>query len=198
MRKNSLFFLSICVLISCSLSLTSCGFIEKMIPSELNEQLKFWEVTEKGIENFHVSISTIGVTRCLFPSNFLELYPYTEGDFDYYDKSTLKYSYETALLYMIYDDTSYEQAKQYALEHSPIESKAENFGSFVFFRQIHKDAAGGDKLRFYIAYSDEKNMLLAVGTYMSGSNVYTYASVEEYMSTYFPFFDIECATIQRE
>ena len=195
MKKYSLLFILISILVIFSFLLTICGLVVSSILAGICIDYK---IEEHGIENFHEAISEVSLTRLLFPSNFLELYPYTDGDFDYYDESTLKYSYETALLYMIYDDATYEQAKQYALEHSPIESTAEKFGSFVFFRQTHKDAAGGDKLRFYIAYSDEKNMLLAVGTYMSGSNVYTHTSAEEYMNTYFPFFNIESAIIQRD
>ncbi|MBE6632772.1 MAG: hypothetical protein E7620_00350 [Ruminococcaceae bacterium] len=153
----------------------------------------------QGIENFHLGHSQCGLTQSLIPQDFLTMFPYERGDYDYIDqhkKMTYSYNrYETALIYMVYDEETYVQAKEYFFEHMPEdEIHSETYKTFVFKKNISPDQHHND-MRIYFAYSDEHRVLLAVGTRVG--EPYTYITLGEYMATYFPFFNFEEVKIER-
>ena len=175
-KKNVLLF---CILIS--LCLTSCVY------------------RIQGIENFTPGDSTLEITYSLLPEGFLSMFPYERGDYDYYeiwfDPDNNFYSFESYLIYMVYDEETYIQAKEYFWGNMPVDTDhPEKYKNYVFMENIdhvydHKGA------KIYLGYSDEDRILLAVGTHMEIP--YTHTTIGEYMETYFPFYNFEEGKIER-
>ena len=162
--------------------------------------------TNSGIENFSVEDSAFGLNPHLFPKDFLELYPYIDGGYDYYEKSDA-YAYVTSLIYTVYDEATYLDAKNYALENLEyLEDSAEQYKGYSvygrtldFYDKFYKGHETNYKImRFYFAYSDENRTLVAFATYMLGYYEYEYTTLSEYFETYFPFYNFETGKIERE
>ena len=145
----------------------------------------------KGINNFNADYSEIGLTQRLIPNNFLELFPYIDGDYAYREEFN-GFGYETALIYMVYDESTYNQAKDYALSNlKAVDNSEKEYKGYIF---LIRDLGGhdyGGSVRIHFAYSDEDRILLAFGTYRTRSSDYKDTSLEEYIEINFPFYDFE-------
>ena len=151
-----------------------------------------------GIENYHEADSPYGTTALLLPnkqSEFLELYPYISGDYDYYEISDW-YAYETAILYVEYDEEIYADAKSHALKTLPLDEKS--IKKYKKYEFLQRSKVNHDEQRMFFGYCDEKRILIFVGTYMSGSYEYEYSTLAEYLETYFSFYNWEEGKIERE
>ena len=158
--------------------------------------------TNSGIENFSIHDCSYGLNQYLIPEDFLNLFDYSDGGYDYYAGGGA-YIYVTTLLYMQYDEDTYHKAKEYVLDHLELIEKTEElYGDYMFFkRDLHfYDSKGKEEhtQRFYFAYSDEQRILLAVGTYMSGPYMYKSDLLTDYLETYFSFYNFEEGKIERE
>ena len=158
--------------------------------------------TKSGIENFSIYGCSYGLNRYLIPKDFLNLFEYSDGGYDYY-YCVGAYGYVTTLLYMQYDEDIYHKAKEYALDHLEfVEESEELYKDYVFFKRdvvIFGTEENEEKTeRFYFAYSDEQRILLAVGTYMSGTHRYKSDLLTDYLETYFSFYNFEEGKIERE
>ncbi|MBE6553307.1 MAG: hypothetical protein E7666_03085 [Ruminococcaceae bacterium] len=181
MRK-SICFLAVFLLLNVCFLFSSCTYT----------------VFEDGIENFSREDSETGLTRFLIPNDFLNLFPYLDGDYSYFDELSYSGAYETALIYMKYEEDAYESAKAYALENMRfIENTEEIYNGYVFQqRELPSDMQ--QETRCFFAYSDEQRILLAVGTHITVPEGYTYTSIETFLDTYFSFYNFEEGRIERE
>ena len=151
--------------------------------------------TNHGIENFHIVDSGFHLNHHLFPEDFLELYPYIDGGYDYYEKCDL-YAYATSLLFMEYDEETYAEAKEYALSHlTPVPNSEQLYKGYNFIEHSPRGESAG--YRFFFTYSDDQHVLLSVATYMTGYYEYNYTSLPEYIETYFPFYNFDEAKIEQ-
>ena len=154
--------------------------------------------TNSGIENFSVYDSEYGLNRYLIPEDFLNLFEYSDGGYDYYEKVGA-HGYVTTLLYMEYDELTYNNAKEYALSGLDlVEESEEQYKNYMFLKRNSTLAQEDSCYRFYFAYSDEDRILLAVGTYMSGTYAYQTSNLSEYLETYFSFYNFDDGEIERE
>lgn len=144
-----------------------------------------------GIENFRTNHSEMDLTRYLILDDFLEMFPYVDGDYDYCEKSVGGFGYETALLYMVYDENTYYEAKEYALKNlKVVENSEEEYEGYIFLiRDLDHTYEGS--LRIYFAYSDQDRILLAIGTVQTRVSDYKDNSLKEYIEINFPFYDFE-------
>ncbi|MBQ7336788.1 MAG: hypothetical protein IJW92_09990 [Clostridia bacterium] len=166
---------------------------------------KGYTYSESGIENFSPQESNIGLTRHLIPEDFLNLYPYIDGGYEYYDErgKMFYYGYESALLYIVYDETTYADAKQYALENLELSTNSiEEYAGYTFLESALDSYASDPFMRVFFAYSDEMNILLTIGTYSYNSNTaqdpYGYASFSEYILDNFSFYNFEEGKIEKD
>ena len=152
-----------------------------------------------GIENFSPGLSQCELTVPIIPEDFLELYPYKDGGFEYLDyqcdltPSTYSdwYAYEVALLYMVYDSETYIQAKQYALEILTLDTEDEQeYCGYYFLPNYNVFTQTNEEMKFYFGYCDEQNVVIALGTRLE-LREYTHSSLEEYIAQYFYFYDFE-------
>ncbi len=153
-----------------------------------------YTVEENGLENFSIHDSETSLTKFLIPNDFLNTFPYVDGDYIYYDHLSHNREYETALLYMKYDEGVYETAKAYVFENMGfVEGVEESYNGYIVLQRKLSSEMQKDK-RCFFAYSDEQKTLLAVGTHM---NEYNYTSIKDYFDTYFPFYNFEEGQIER-
>ena len=183
--KNLFFRCCFClVTISILLSITAC------VPS-------VYVVT--GIENYTPVDSPYGTVKYFLPLpdepyEFLKAYSYTRGDYDYYELSDSG-TYETAVLYMEYDEEIYEEAKSYAFQNLKlIEESISEYKQYTF---MQNQRCPLEEQRIFFGYCDEKRILIFVGTYMSGPHEYQCSTLAEYLETYFPFYNWEDGKIER-
>ena len=149
--------------------------------------------TKSGIENFNYNDSNAALTQSLMPQGFLELYDYVDGDYEYGELSTL-WAREIAIVSVVYDADVYMQAKQYILEHMDVADESETYSGYTFT----KSAAPNESIHIFVGYCDHARILVFLGTRMSGDYDYQYQSFDEYVSTYFSFFDFEKGEINKE
>ena len=90
--KKTIYRFCLCVLtVFMAFSMTACELLSAL--------LEGYEVTKAGLDNFHYEESPYETTRFMIPSiDFLQLYPYVNGDYDYHEILD-NYAYETAFLY---------------------------------------------------------------------------------------------------
>ena len=154
-------------------------------------------IGKQGIGEFSPHDSATELTQYLIPEGFLEMFPFIDGDYDYFDTLTIANAYETAIIYVKYEERIYEQAKAYALTHMEFADNSEvSYKGYCFQQRIW-----GYELevrRCYFAYSDEMQILLAVGTNVRVPEDYQYTSIESYFDTYFPSYNFETGKIERK
>lgn len=150
-----------------------------------------------GIDNFSIDNSSVGLTIYFLPKDFMELFPYIDGDYDYREELVSGFGYETALLYMVYDETTYYKAKDYALKNlKTVDNSEEEYEGYTFLmRDLGETALKGS--RVYLAYSDEDQTLLVLGTHRTRVSDYKDNSLKEYIEINFPFYDFEEGKINR-
>ena len=77
---------------------------------------KFFSQSVQGIENIDRSSDDFDLCVKLLPSDFLEKYSYIDGDYYFYSRLALIYKPQKdvtkALLYLVYDDETYLEAKK--------------------------------------------------------------------------------------
>ena len=155
---------------------------------------------ESGIENFDRNQSSVGLTRFFIPFDFLELFPYESGDYEYFDGTFDVERYECVLLYTVYDEEHYIEAKTHAMDNWATLESFEEYQGYCFFKatpNVFPDYLPHSAVFF--AYSDDKNMLLFTATNLAiKQGGYKFSSISEYFDTYFEFFNFESGEIERE
>ena len=160
---------------------------------------------KSGIENFHVADSSVSLNDLVIPRDFLKTYPYIDGGYDYYEYEGWHCSYSSTFLYMKYDEATYLKAKEYILENLPLECDAsQDYKGYTFFIQKTNDRVSNqNRYRFYFAHNDVDKTLLAMGTFVimtssDGQEKYENLTLNEYLNTYFSFYNFEEGKIERE
>ena len=181
MKKTKIFCM---ILIVSVIFLSSCAQSQSVLVVE-------------GIDNFYPALSNTGLTEVMLPKDFLELYPYTEGDFFYSDE-LVHFSYEKVLLYTKYDEETYVNAKMYALDNLKILPETEETLNGFTFYQLNYDLEKTNHIRkIFFAYSDKKCTVLVIGTRLSKPKEYNDTNLSEYIAEHFSFYDFEAGKINR-
>ena len=92
---------AILIIVCVCLILTSCNF----------------HYEENGLDNFETSDSSLGICKGLIPDDFIELFPYTDGNYFFSTSEKTPFSgyCDKALIYLKFDD-EYTNAKKYVFE----------------------------------------------------------------------------------
>lgn len=160
-----------------------------------------------GIENHSEALSSRSLTDQLFmPRDFLSTFTYESGNFFYYDRYDIfmKDPLERSLLYLNYDEETYLQAKEYALQNIFSKEKVtRQYNDFVFV-----DNYNGEKDAEYaseqftteishwftsVGYNDQNCCLIFLGFYGSSEEMKVVNGLswgeflEHYFSEYYDF-----------
>ena len=183
MKKRFLYVVSMILCLSVLFAFSSC---------------EYWEVELNGIDEYHYANSESGLTAFLLPNHdgFLKLFPYIEGDYQYYDHMNSQGCFEYALIYLKYNANEYEKAKTYFLENILLAEGSEEFyKGYVFQKRITKLSLNHTHLG---GYSDELHTIIVVATRITGEYVREFSSFSDYMDAYFSFYNWEEGKIERE
>ena len=108
-------------------------------------------------------------------------------------------------MYVKYTDEVYDEAKEYALSNMELfQAPLGTYCEYTFFERnmdlYYTDIENDNGIRVVFAYSDEQHILLFTGIYDStqSANSYNPLPLEEYVTTYFPFYNFEEGKIERE
>ena len=174
------------ILLSAILMLSSCTLL-------LHEALKY---SNSGINNFKISDSSHFLTKYLIPEGFLEQYPYESGDYAFQEYGIHPVLWETAIIFMNYDEEGYSEAKAYAMQHmgSTEETKVQYNGYCLFERKLDNQ-----NMRVIWGYCDEQRIIVSFGTVESaGTKNYVRRDLIEHLKTYFPFYNFAEGRIEWE
>ena len=128
-----------------------------------------------GLSNFSEYHSSMSLNHYLIPEGFLDAYSYIDGDYHYRDNGA---GFERVLIYLVYDDETYLQAKNCVFENIELDlENALNCGNCVFydnldfsnFREEVYKIIGCGYPRFFtmVGVNDKRNTLLFIGVYVS-------------------------------
>ena len=175
MKKIAIVLLFVC------LFLTSCGFQHE----------------ERGLENFDKIDSDVSLCQNLIPDDFISLYNYIDGDY-YFSTSEKAPFYKVcdkALIYLAYDEITYELAKKYAMDHLNLsESSVEIYNEYYFYDNHTPEKNGRTHLSnenypyaiIRFAYNDSNHTLIFIGFTVS---VELYDEVDEIADDWGAFLD---------
>ena len=141
---------------------------------------------EQGLSAFSPQDSSRGLTSCLIPGEaFIERFPYLNGDYQYYDNSSLlNINFEEkAFLYLEYDAETYAEAKEYCLSHMYLSQDfVREYNGYVFMENHWavgnpKDLVDGKNTKFpyyfnMFGYNDDLHQLFFIG-YLSVKYFYS-------------------------
>ena len=143
---------------------------------------KFFSQSVQGIENIDRSADYFDLCVKLLPSDFLEKYSYIDGDYYFYSRLALIYKPQKdvtkALLYLVYDDETYLEAKKDVLSWDLDFENTHRIGGYVFHQNLkmfnsriktgsYESSAKPSEVlpRDYtmIAYNDDKKTIVFFG-----------------------------------
>lgn len=159
--------------------------------------------TFEGLSNYE-QYSSMG-TLDFLPNQekIWEKYECIEGDFYYYEDSFVKASgKEIGILYVVFDESVYEEVKQFSLQHIEIsEDKSYSYNGYRFFvdtktYNYHTSAAKQLEFLQMTAFNDEKDVILFLGFYIWGNSdgmqtlqKLTEGDIRPFLEEYFPMYD---------
>ena len=133
-----------------------------------------FNVENHGLENFSVNDESGSLCSYIIPEGFIDMFPYESGDYHYSSECvTLGIAVcDRAILYFNYDDETYLQAKEYAMEHLDLSSETvASYNNYSFYNNdtpanngvshLSSEEYPYDFVRF--AYNDEKKCLIFLG-----------------------------------
>ena len=142
----------------------------------------FFSQSVQGIENIDRSADCFDLCVKLLPSDFLEKYSYIDGDYYFYSRLALIYKPQKdvtkALLYLVYDDETYLEAKKDVLSWDLDFENTHKMGGYVFHQNLkmfnsrietgfYESSAKPSEVlpRDYtmIAYNDDKKTIVFFG-----------------------------------
>ena len=193
----------LCLILFIACSSACFNLIDSVFPafSDMIEGPNFY--TTEGLSNYE-QYSSMG-TLDFLPNQekIWEKYPYVEGDFYYYQDSLIKSNgKEVGILYVIFDESVYEEAKQFSLEHIEIsDDKSYLYNGYRFFVDVktynyhHSNISQPEFLQM-TAFNDEKNVILFLGFYIWGNSDGTQTlqmlaegDIRPFLKEYFPMYD---------
>ena len=120
---------------------------------------------ERGIENFKRTDADLGLCWNLIPENFIEQYPYVEGNY-FIDNGVYKVvgGWEKVLLYIQYDSDTYVEAKAYAMEHlNLLDDSVIEYNSYFFYQNQSNECNRYPYDFNQFVFNDEKHTLVFIG-----------------------------------
>jgi hypothetical protein len=172
-----------------------------------------------GIEKYTPVNSSVEISEYLLPrenytdhnnyQEFLEKYPYIDGDYYYIDIEDWTRYQESALMYLIYDEETYEGAKQFSFSCYSFSAIYQySYNGYEFLETLllpeQKGALNedGENKRFpyqfnFFSYNDQKKTLVFMGFYL-GSNktardeeLLTFSDMGAFLKEYYSFYDFD-------
>ncbi len=157
-------------------------------------------VEKPGFSNFNVNDSMFGICggSLRLGKTVQETYEYIEGDYYFSSYQFLPFAIqESSLIYLVYTDAIYEEAKQFVIDHFEMSSDLHTFtyNDYTFYTVIVWEFPLHHTL---LAYNDEKNTLVFMGFYISSplSNrdqeilqMLVDGDIEPFLKEYFSFYD---------
>ena len=131
---------------------------------------------KKGLDNFSANDSDYGICGDLIPPELIDKYNYEKGDYFFITKEKAPFipEYDKCLLYLVYDDNTYSEAKKYTMEQLILSDQAVEVHNNYYFFENWTPAETGDTflkdnfphefVRF--AYNDTNNTLIFIGLFM--------------------------------
>lgn len=132
-----------------------------------------------GIENFSFADCSLSLTAELFPSeNFLQEYPYLEGDYTYRYDGKISRNRAAAFAELKYSEEVYAQAKAFCLQKFVIEEQhCFSAGAYMFMEHlchtkvnaqgVQEAACGYPQCFNMFGFDDASGTLLFLGYYSS-------------------------------
>lgn len=136
--------------------------------------------THEGIDEFHVSNSSLSLCSKLIPEGLLENYSYVDGDyfFNSYTKwksKTIIYGDKT-LMYLVYDNSTYASVKEHVFNNMLLDDVVfEELNGYVFYinlryEDIPEERSFKDIYPYFynaVAFNDDKNEIVFLGVALS-------------------------------
>ena len=132
-----------------------------------------YHYTDRGLENFSVNDSSVGLCRGLLPDDFMDEFSYANGDYFYSanEESAISFCEEKVLIYLQYDNIVYQNAKKHAMDNLMLSESVAIYNGYFFYNNDTPASLGNDHLdsknypyefvRF--AYNDNNNTLIFMG-----------------------------------
>lgn len=144
--------LSFLLIVICILTFfTSCGYSNYI----------------EGIENFSTLDSDVSLCGELIPTDFIEKFEYTDGNYHFStsEKYPLMYACDRAIIYFQYDPENYPEAKEYALVELKVGENefAEHNGYHFHMNESKFDATRFPHMFNCVAYNDANCTLVFIG-----------------------------------
>lgn len=153
----------------------------------------------RGIEEYRKENSSVGISDFLIPSyEFLSDFDYLEGDY-YYVYSGNKYYQESELMYLIYNDETYNLAKNCVLNGVNINQKVSfACGDYVFYENLHKRSSFPYHFNM-VSINDESNTIVFMGFYINKpavdnseeKNYLASEDFEAFLKRYYSFYNFD-------
>lgn len=157
----------------------------------------------EGLDNYDVKSAHYVSTNDIIPNGFLEEFEYVNGNFYYSFDEPFPFTHtiESTLIYLNYDDSVYENAKDYILTAYGIDDKTDwiigsckNYSFHI--NNEYKYTQITPHSRFVaLSYNDDINTLVLIGFY-SNDDLYEFENnqivgFEDLLKTYFTWYDFE-------
>ena len=162
-----------------------------------------------GLENYNINNSETSLSQKLLPhEKFIDMFDYEDGDYFYQDTGLEIFpvhSLERELLYLTYDESKYENAKNSAINNM-LFSKENTFSynGYEFVENItyadengETDEFGENKYFPYrfnmFAFNDEKRTLVFLSFYIHNptdeeKQILRFENIEVFLKRYYPFY----------
>ena len=149
-----------------------------------------------GIEKYSPANSDVEITVFLPEDDFLTEYEYIEGDYHFYRYEEILFApeLERTILYLKYDDNTYQDAKKCVMENDYLsDNSVEEYNGYVFYNVDYNDRGYHPWEFRRFAYKDANNTLLFIGFYECADypNVSDFndwgAFLEEYYGEWYDF-----------
>ena len=160
-----------------------------------------------GIENYSEYNSEYSLSRNLLPSSdYLQKFNYVAGDYEYIDTGLTKREHE--IMYLVYEDNIYNNAKTFVFENMVL-SKTNHFlyNQYEFYENIGRKEFHYDHemineefpYRFnMIGFNDEKNTIIFMSLRISQDDIsdkdkqiLTFEDMNAFLKEYFSFYDFD-------
>lgn len=146
--------LSILLILALCLSMCSCSWL--------------CERYCEGLDTYHVGNSAFSICSGAMPEDMLDKFEYIDGNHYFYCyNGYIDYCYDKMLIYLMYDEGTYSEAKEYVFSDAELNDDkiVGTIGSYVFYTKW-KDQ---DYPYWYslMAFSDEKSTFVVVSMYNS-------------------------------
>lgn len=154
----------------------------------------------QGLDNYSENHSSYGTTGFLLNGEKLwEKYNYIDGDYFYFHETEEflpKPIRETCLIYIIFDEGVYEEAKEFVLLNIEKPKQDIWYNGYCFCEEA-PGYATQDHINFKrVTFNDDKRTILFIGFWLDPTdedqqilNSYRGGNIQPFLEEYFPMYD---------